>query len=94
MSPFVDSSQAGAKGRHCFKINPGPTLSAGLIVIPAGVLEAAMLTIVVHRSELQTGTSIRRPSGGWLALGFPGSLALEIPPTQMDTGGPPEGLLA
>ena len=68
--------------------------TAGLIVFSSGEMEAANLRIAAHRSEKQSGTSIRRPSGGWLALGFPGSLALGMPPIawgwaeEMETGAP------
>ena len=55
--------------------------TAGLIVFSSGEMEAANLRIAAHRSEKQSGTSIRRPSGGWLSRGFPGSPALVAPPT-------------
>ena len=47
--------------------------TAGLIGFSSGEMEADNLRIRAHRSENQSGTSIRRPSGGWLSRGFPGS---------------------
>ena len=54
--------------------------TARLVVFSSGETKAANLRIRAHRSESQTGTSIRRPSGGWLSRGFPGSPALVAPP--------------
>ena len=78
-SPRVVCGSASRSAAFCpardsdqpFGLKPGvgqvpSSRTAGLVVIPPGEMEAANLRIAAHRSELQSGTSIRRPSGGWL----------------------------